>query len=97
MQARVVGLAIVVLLAIAGSAAATPAQELEDARALFRAREFERAIPPLNYLLYPTPRLSARHCVPREFRKRRKMRRVREQRYWWPSALSRSSSESPSP
>jgi hypothetical protein len=46
------------MLGIARVASATPAQELEDARELFRARDFEHAIPQLNYLLYPTPRLS---------------------------------------
>ena len=55
MQARLIP---VVLCALAGVAEATPAQELEEARELFRASDFGNAIPKLNYLLYPTPRLS---------------------------------------
>jgi hypothetical protein len=46
------------LIAIARPAAATPAQELDAARAQFRNGEFAAAVPQLNYLLYPTPRLS---------------------------------------
>jgi hypothetical protein len=55
----VIALALAVLTAMAGVAAATtPAQDLEKARELFRARDFAGAIPQLNYLLYPQPRLS---------------------------------------
>jgi hypothetical protein len=54
----VIGLVMLVVVGLMGAAHATPAQELEDARELFRARDFDKAIPQLNYLLYPTPRLS---------------------------------------
>lgn len=55
LSAAIVGLALV---AIAAPAEATPAQELDEARSLFRNGEFAAAVPQLNYLLYPTPRLS---------------------------------------
>ena len=58
MQARVIALAIAVLVALAPPAAATPAQELDDAREQFRAGKFGDAAMALNYLLYPNPRLS---------------------------------------
>lgn len=58
MQVRVIALAIAALLALAGPAAATPAQELDDAREQFRAGKFGDALRSLNYLLYPQPRLS---------------------------------------
>ena len=51
-------LAIAVLVALASTAHATPAQELERAREQFRSGQFAEAIPGLNYLLYPSPRLS---------------------------------------
>jgi hypothetical protein len=57
-QARVIALATAVLVALAGAAAATPAQELDDAREQFRAGKFGDAAKALNYLLYPNPRLS---------------------------------------
>ena len=58
MPVRVAVLALALLLAIAGVAAATPAQELENAREQFRAGQFADAAKSLNYLLYPQPRLS---------------------------------------
>jgi tetratricopeptide (TPR) repeat protein len=63
-RARVAAL---VLAALAGGAitvaapaevAAAPAEELARARDAFRQREFDAAIPLLNYLLYPSPRLA---------------------------------------
>jgi tetratricopeptide (TPR) repeat protein len=57
-QARVIALALCCLALLARPAAATPAQELEEARALFKNKDFSNAIPKLNYLLYPTPRLA---------------------------------------
>lgn len=50
--------AIALLLWLVAPARATPSEELEQARELFRSGDFARAIPPLNYLLYPSPRLS---------------------------------------
>lgn len=63
MRLRLTATALVALTAaaaIAGEhrAAATPAQELVRARGLFRGGDFAGALPLLNYLLYPTPRLS---------------------------------------
>jgi hypothetical protein len=46
------------LLALAGTAAATPSEELDHARDDFRRHAFGDAIPLLNYLLYPAPRLA---------------------------------------
>jgi tetratricopeptide (TPR) repeat protein len=54
----VIALAIAVLVVLAGAAAATPAQELADAREQFRSGKFSDAAKALNYLLYPNPRLS---------------------------------------
>jgi hypothetical protein len=56
-QARV-ALVVLALLALAAPAAATPGQELADAREQFRAGKFSDAAKALNYLLYPNPRLS---------------------------------------
>ncbi len=58
MRVLIVTAMIAAIVAIASPAAATPAQELDAARALFRNGEFAAAVPQLNYLLYPTPRLS---------------------------------------
>jgi tetratricopeptide (TPR) repeat protein len=56
-------IAVVAALALAGPllrvAPAAPADELEEARALFQRGDFGGAIPRLNYLLYPEARLSA--------------------------------------
>jgi hypothetical protein len=56
-QARLIAIAAIVCCA--STAHATPAQELEHARELFRSHDWSTAIPALNYLLYPNPRLSA--------------------------------------
>lgn len=61
MQARVIALALALLVALAPPAAATPAQELAEAREQFRAGKFGDAAKALNYLLYPNPRLSQDH------------------------------------
>jgi tetratricopeptide (TPR) repeat protein len=53
-----VGATLLIALAAATAAASTPAQALDKARTLFRGGQFSDAIPTLNYLLYPTPRLS---------------------------------------
>lgn len=58
--ARAAALAALLALALPASAAATPADELTAARAQFAARDYAAAIPALNLLLYPTPRLSRR-------------------------------------
>jgi hypothetical protein len=55
-----VALVIAVLAAARPARASTPAQMLDQARELFREGAFAQAIPSLNYLLYPTPRLSDR-------------------------------------
>jgi tetratricopeptide (TPR) repeat protein len=47
-----------VVAAAASPASATPAQDLDKAREAFQQRNYEAAIPLLNYLLYPQPRLS---------------------------------------
>jgi hypothetical protein len=52
------GLVVAALLVLCAPAAATPAQELADAREQFRAGKFADAARALNYLLYPEPRLS---------------------------------------
>jgi len=51
-------LVLAILVVRAAPARATPAQELERARQMFRGGKFAEAIPSLNYLLYPDPRLS---------------------------------------
>jgi len=51
-------IALAAVCALGGVADATPGDELERARELFRAGKFADAIPTLNYLLYPDPRLS---------------------------------------
>lgn len=58
MQARLSAIVAVAVVALAAPAEATPAQELERARELFRAGKFDDALRSLNYLLYPTPRLA---------------------------------------
>jgi len=45
-------------LGVRAAAADTPSQELDHARASFRENDFATALPLLNYLLYPTPRLA---------------------------------------
>lgn len=51
-------LAALAVIALVAPAHASPAQELERAREQFRDGHFAEAIPGLNYLLYPNPRLS---------------------------------------
>jgi tetratricopeptide (TPR) repeat protein len=48
----------VAVLAAAAPAQATPSQDLARAREAFRRGDFATALPLLNYLLYPTPRLA---------------------------------------
>ncbi len=50
--------AVAIVAALAARAHATPSQELDAARDLFRAGQFADAVPKLNYLLYPQARLS---------------------------------------
>lgn len=50
--------AALIALMISGAAADTPAADLARARTSFRENDFATAIPLLNYLLYPTPRLA---------------------------------------
>lgn len=54
----IVVIAALVALAAPAPALASPAQELERAREQFRDGLFVEAIPGLNYLLYPNPRLA---------------------------------------
>ncbi len=61
--ARLAPVAALALLAslccfVAPAAAATPAEDLERARQSFRAGDFQTALPLLNLLLYPNPRLA---------------------------------------
>ncbi len=51
-------LILVVLAALAGTARATPSDDLDHARDDFRRAAFTDAIPLLNTLLYPAPRLA---------------------------------------
>jgi hypothetical protein len=51
-------LAACAVVALARPADATPAQDLDEARELFRGGHFADALPLINLLLYPTPRLS---------------------------------------
>ncbi|MEZ4402212.1 MAG: tetratricopeptide repeat protein [Kofleriaceae bacterium] len=44
--------------AVAAARAATPAEDLDRARAAFRQGDYATAIPLLTYLLYPSPRLA---------------------------------------
>jgi len=50
--------ATLVLTATTARAAATPSEDLDRARDAFRRGDYQSAIPLLNYLLYPTPRLA---------------------------------------
>lgn len=59
MRAAVIVASTLAALAVAPApAAATPAEELARARAAFRGGDCPAAIPLLNYLLYPAPRLA---------------------------------------
>ena len=49
---------VAVTLVLGATATAAPAEELERARDAFRQRDYSGAIPLLNYLLYPSPRLA---------------------------------------
>ena len=49
---------ITLMIAARPAAADTPAEDLARARTSFRENDFATAIPLLNYLLYPTPRLA---------------------------------------
>ncbi len=51
--------ALIVLVAIAGTAAASPSQDLERARTSFRAKDWQSAIPVLKDLLYPRVKLAS--------------------------------------
>ncbi len=57
MSVRLIGV-VAIVVALAARADATPSQELDAARDLFRAGQFADAVPKLNYLLYPQARLS---------------------------------------
>jgi tetratricopeptide (TPR) repeat protein len=50
--------AAVSLALLVTASAATPAEDLERARQSFRSGDFQTALPLLNFLLYPTPRLA---------------------------------------
>ncbi len=60
MQVRLIAVAVALLIALVGArpAAATPGQDLEAARELFRGGHYADALPLINLLLYPTPRLA---------------------------------------
>lgn len=60
MRVVAVAIALCVVVIAAPRAAAGPVQDLNDARALVRRGKYKRAIPKLNYLLYPRARLASR-------------------------------------
>jgi tetratricopeptide (TPR) repeat protein len=57
-RAALIATVIGAALAAPATAAATPAQDLARARDAFRKGDYQVAIPLLNYLLYPSPRLA---------------------------------------